>query len=434
MEEEMDVQLLPNSGPCQSSRVNTYHWTELKIYQNLPDVVFYVAGVLARFGQRDLIATMPDRLDGLTGSCVQIPCSFDIPGQHKDTFNSTILTFGVWIKENPYFGGLPDNVIFNSSETVNRYQGKITGNMSQKNCTTVFFNVTTSYTNKYFFRIESQPFRSTDTEKSVDIVVRDLPSSPILTVSGEVKEGTPVSLNCSAVAPCPEHPPELTWTLPTQFTPENQLQENPDQTKSVLSTVTFTPSYLHHEKNITCTAVYPVGASNKRAEHNMMLKVSFSPKDTSASISPADPVLVGSCVNLTCSSTANPPATNFTWFQISGGKPTQVATGQSYTLNVTVGDGGLYYCKARNSHGYGKSKEVQLAIKGQEEPVNPKVYEIVGKTLGLLFLFSLVVFFAWRRRTSRLPSGFDMTDRSQGLNSPVGTVCSNQARVGRGNQ
>ncbi|XP_038828555.1 B-cell receptor CD22-like [Salvelinus namaycush] len=355
----MAVQLLPNSGPC----------------------------VLACFGQRDLITTIPDRLDVLTGYCVQIPCSFDILNKKKYTFNSTIPTSGVWIKENPYFGGRPDSVIFNSSETVNRYQGKITGNMSQKNCTTVFFNVTTSYTNIYFFRIESQPFRATDPDKSVDIVVRDLPSSPILTVSGEVKEGTSVSFNCSAVAPCPEHPPELTWTLPTQFTPKNQLQENPDQTKSVLSTVTFTPSYLHHEKNITCTAVYPVGASNKTAEHNMMLNVSFSPKDTSASISPADPVLVGSCVNLTCSSTANPPVTSFTWFKISGGNLTQVASGLSYTLNVTVGDGGLYFCEARNSHGCGKSKEVQLAIKGK-------------------------------------------TGTSGTINSPVGTVCANQATAG----
>ncbi|XP_038838137.1 myelin-associated glycoprotein-like [Salvelinus namaycush] len=271
---------------------------------------------------------MPDRLDVLTGSCMQIPCSFDIPDQHKYKFNTTILTSGVWMKENPYFGGRPDSVIFNSSETVNRFQGKITGNMSQKNCTTVFFNVTTSYTNRYFFRIESQPFLATDTDKSVDIVVRDLPSSPIITVSGEVKEGTSVSLNCSAVAPCPEYPPELTWTLPTQFTTENQLQENPDQTKSVLSTVTFTPSYLHHEKNITCTAVYPVGTSNKTAEHNMMLNVSFSPKDTSASISPADPVLVGSCVNLTCSSTANPSVTNFTWFKISGVCANQATAGE----------------------------------------------------------------------------------------------------------
>ncbi|XP_071270393.1 B-cell receptor CD22-like isoform X2 [Salvelinus alpinus] len=386
-------------------------------------------GVLACFGQRDLIATMPDRLDGLTGSCVQIPCSFDIPGQHKDTFNSAILTSGVWTKESPYFDVCPDSVIFNSSETVNRYQGKITGNMSQKNCTTVFFNVTTNYTNIFYFRIESQPFRATDIEKSVDIVVRDLPSSPILNVSGEVKEGTPVSLNCSAVAPCPEHPPELTWTLPTQFTTENQLQENPDQTKSVLSTVTFTPSYLHHEKIITCTAVYPVGASNKIAEHNMMLNVSFSPKDTSASISPADPVLVGSCVNLTCISTANPPVTNFTWFQISGGKTTQVATGLSYSLNVTVVDGGLYFCEARNSHGCGKSKEVPLASKGQEKTVTTMVFGIAAGTLGVLLLISLISVIGWRRN-SRLHDGLERTDNPQGENSPVGTVCANQATAG----
>ncbi|XP_038838523.1 sialic acid-binding Ig-like lectin 13 [Salvelinus namaycush] len=351
---------------------------------------------------------MPDRLDVLTGSCIQIPCTCNILDKNKYTFNSTIPTFGVWIKESPDFGLHPDNVIFNSSETVNRYQGKITGNMSQKNCTTVFFNVTTSYTNKYFFRIESQPFRATDTEKSVDIVVWDLPSSPIITVSGEMKEGTPVSLNCSAIAPCPEHPPELTWTLPTQFTTENQLQENPDQTKSVLSTVTFTPSYLHHEKNITCTAVYPVGASNKTAEHNMMLNVSFSPKDTSASISPADPESVGSCVNLTCSSTANPPVTNFTWFQISGDKPIQVATGLHYSLNVTAVDGGLYFCEARNSHGCGKSNDVQLASKGPEEHNNSMVFWVAAGTLAAFLFISLISLF----------------------NFPVGTVCANQATAG----
>ncbi|XP_031690875.1 myelin-associated glycoprotein-like [Oncorhynchus kisutch] len=300
---------------------------------------------------------MPEKLDVLSGSCVQIPCAFDVP-QDCSTFNSTVITSGVWIKESPYFGGRLNIVIFNSSKTYNTYQGKITGNMSWKNCTTVFFNVTSSYTNSYFFRIESRPFSATDPEKSVLIVVRDLPLRPMITVSGEMKEERPVSLNCSAAAPCPKHSPKLTWTL----TPENQLQENSDQTKSVLSTVTFTASHLHHEKNITCTAVYPVGTSNKTAEHTMTLNVLFSPKNTSASLSPADPVSVGSCVNLTCSSTANPPVTNFTWFQICGGKPTQVASGQTYTINVTVGDGGMYYCEARNDHGIEKSMKVLLAI------------------------------------------------------------------------
>lgn len=113
---------------------------------------------------------MSEKLDVLSGSCVQIPCAFDVP-QDRYTFNSAILTSGVWIKESPYFGGRPNIVIFNSSKTDNTYQAKITGNMSWKDCTTVFFNVTTSYTNIYFFRIESRPFKATDPDKSVHIVV-----------------------------------------------------------------------------------------------------------------------------------------------------------------------------------------------------------------------------------------------------------------------
>nr|XP_029506794.1 junctional adhesion molecule A-like [Oncorhynchus nerka] len=127
----------------------------------------------------------------------------------------------------------------------------------------------------------------------------------------------------------------------------------------------------------------------------MMLNVSFSPKKTLASISPADPASVGSCVNLTCSSTANPPVTNFTWFQISEGNSTQVASGLSYTLNVTVGDGGQYFCEARNSHGCGKSNEVQLAIKGQEVTVNTMASGIAAGTLGALLLISLISLFVW---------------------------------------
>jgi hypothetical protein len=115
---------------------------------------------------------MPDRLNGLTGSCVQIPCSFDVPDKDKDKFNSTILTSGVSIKTFHDVHQYQVNVIFNSSKMVNRYQGKITGNLSQKNCTTVFFNVTSSYFDKYYFRIDGQPYRATDPDKSVDIDVR----------------------------------------------------------------------------------------------------------------------------------------------------------------------------------------------------------------------------------------------------------------------
>ncbi|KAJ8010564.1 hypothetical protein DPEC_G00076390 [Dallia pectoralis] len=350
---------------------------------------------------------MPTELVVLNGSCVQIPCAFNIPEEHLNTFNRSKNVFGVWLKQSHKVTS--DNVIYNSSKEVNIYQGNITGNMSQKNCTTVFFNVNSSYTNKYYFRIESERYSATDTEMYVNINVLESPQEPDIEVLGEIREGTPVSLNCSAVAPCPEHPPKLTWTLPTEFTHEDRLQENPDQTKSVLSTVTFIASYLHNNKNITCTAVYPVGTYNKTSEQTRTLHVLFSPKDTSASISPADPASVGSCVNLTCTSTANPPVTNFTWFRISGGNTTQVASRQNYTLNVTVGDGGQYYCEARNDLGFGKSQEVMLSIEGSAGKMQdmPIIWWIIGGSMVLVLLF-LIVYLGWWRK-SRAPDGLERT-------------------------
>uniref|UniRef100_A0A3P8Z024 Ig-like domain-containing protein n=1 Tax=Esox lucius TaxID=8010 RepID=A0A3P8Z024_ESOLU len=308
----------------------------------------------------DLFTTMPETMNAVSDTCVQLPCAFQIPDGHNISFSSARNVYGIWLK-----GKTDSNILFNSSNTGNSL-GKITGNLSEKNCTTVFFNVTTSYTNKYYFRIDTNgQYRATDIEKSVTITVIDSPEQPNMTVLGDIKEGTPLSLNCFAVAPCPGHPPKLKWTLPTKSTPVNKLQENPDRTKSVLSTVTFIPSYLHNEKNITCTAVYPVGMSNKTAEHTRTLHVLFSPKNTLASISPAVPVSVGNRVNLTCSCTANPPVTNYTWFRISGGETKPVASRRTYTLNVTVGDGGPYYCEARNDQGVGKSQEVELALEGK---------------------------------------------------------------------
>lgn len=82
------------------------------------------------------------------------------------------------------------------------------------------------------------------------------PPRPTLTPSTlEVKEGTSVSLKCSAPAPCLSHPPTLTWT-PSLGHSQETLEENQDKTKVKTSVVTFTASQLHHRQEISCTAVY----------------------------------------------------------------------------------------------------------------------------------------------------------------------------------
>uniref|UniRef100_A0A4W4E2C1 Ig-like domain-containing protein n=1 Tax=Electrophorus electricus TaxID=8005 RepID=A0A4W4E2C1_ELEEL len=80
------------------------------------------------------------------------------------------------------------------------------------------------------------------------------------------------------------------------------------------------------------------------------LCVRYSPKNVSVSISPSGEIVEGSSVTLTCSSDANPPVQNYTWFKEGGTSP--VGSGQTYSIiSIMAEHTGLYYCVAQNEHG-----------------------------------------------------------------------------------
>ncbi|KAJ8353640.1 hypothetical protein SKAU_G00212070 [Synaphobranchus kaupii] len=177
----------------------------------------------------------------------------------------------------------------------------------------------------------------------------------------EVMEGTSVSLSCSAAAPCPKLPPNLTWT-PSLSDSVDQLQENVDQTKYVSSVLTFTASHLHHGQKITCRALYKLqqGDNQKTSNTSLTLRVLYPPKNPSVSVSPSGSVLEGSSVTLTCSSNANPPVQHYTWYKVNGREMNTVGTGQNLTFNVTESSGSeQHYCEAQNQHGKENSPTVQ---------------------------------------------------------------------------
>ncbi|KAJ8332974.1 hypothetical protein SKAU_G00418700 [Synaphobranchus kaupii] len=191
------------------------------------------------------------------------------------------------------------------------------------------------------------------------------PPKPKLTPEKvEVMEGTSVNLSCSAAAPCPKLPPNITWT-PRLSDSVDQLQENEDQTKYVSSVLTFTASHLHHGQKITCRALYKLqqGDIQKTSNTSLTLRVLYSPKNITVSISPSGSVLEGSSVTLTCSSDANPPVQNYTWYKVNGREMNTVGTGQNLTFNVTESSGSEQYsCEAQNQHGKDNSTTVQLEV------------------------------------------------------------------------
>ncbi|XP_029978671.1 vascular cell adhesion protein 1-like isoform X2 [Sphaeramia orbicularis] len=348
-----------------------------------------------------LTITAPGEIKALSGSCVQIPCKFSSRSPNED-FNNTRPHFGIWLKTNTN----NNNAVFNSSGiNTNKlnYPMTITGDLSHRDCTTLFYDLTKDYDDRYFFRIQNLPFIATASCDPVKITIEDSPPSPRIEVSPQqLKEKESVTITCSALTPCPHSPPKLTWNL--QQDAANNMEVNPDRTLTTKIQQIITVSDQHDGYNISCSAAYPVDEGRiKTAETNITLSVSYAPKNTSASISPSGSLWAGMWVNLTCSSRAKPPVSNFTWFKTSTHGPIRVSEGDVYSFSLTDDTDGDYYCEATNDLGKQNSSLIHTNIEGNADfwlfiYNRVKICEIV------LLISTLIVFECWfRSRYSNKP-------------------------------
>ncbi|XP_069007228.1 uncharacterized protein [Embiotoca jacksoni] len=230
--------------------------------------VLFLSGVVAACDpQADLFLTAPEEMEALSGSCLQIPCNFSFSSSRE--FDSTKETTGLWMKNSH-----KENVVFNSGEPAHLYPMEMIGNLSEKNCTTLFSNLNTSYTDKYYFRVEnSNSARATAVCDPLQITVKDSPWKPRIEISGDLKEKKSVTITCSAFTPCPHSPPQLNWTL--QQDSHNNMEENTNGTFTTKIQETVTLSDSHDGNNISCSARYPVIEGDfKTAETEVTLNVS----------------------------------------------------------------------------------------------------------------------------------------------------------------
>ncbi|KAI5618772.1 B-cell receptor CD22-like, partial [Silurus asotus] len=159
-----------------------------------------------------------------------------------------------------------------------------------------------------------------------------------LRLSGEIVEGSSVTLTCSSDA----NPPVKTYTW---F----------NRTTSVGKGKTFTISKVSAKDS----GKYKCMCSNKVGHQNstsVTLNVVYPPKNVS--ISPSGEKVKKNSVTLTCSSDSNPPVENYTWFKENETSP--VGSGQSYRALQS----GLYYCEVQNKLGSERSAAVSITITG----------------------------------------------------------------------
>ncbi|XP_058236657.1 B-cell receptor CD22-like isoform X1 [Hemibagrus wyckioides] len=202
--------------------------------------------------------------------------------------------------------------------------------------------------------------------------------------SGEIVEGSSVTLTCSSDA----NPPVQSYTWYKQAT-------------SVGTEKTCTISKISSED----TGEYKCKCSNEvghQESSSVTLNVLYPPKSVSVSISPSGEIVEGSSVTLTCSSDANPPAQNYTWYMEKESSP--VGSGQSYR----AGQSGQYYCEAQNEHGSDRSAAVSITF----NDVSVMVYVAVG--LGLFGLAALLSALFWLRSRRQKKKA----DEDEGDNQP----------------
>ncbi|XP_053333593.1 uncharacterized protein LOC128507002 [Clarias gariepinus] len=197
--------------------------------------------------------------------------------------------------------------------------------------------------------------------------------------SGEIVEGSSVTLTCSSDA----KPPVENYEWFKEITLVGKGK-------------TFTISKISSEDS----GEYKCKCSNKvghQDSSSVTLNVLYIPKKVSVSISISFNILVGSSVTLTCSSDANPPVENYTWFKVN--ESSAVGSGQSYRALQS----GQYYCEAQNKNGSERSAAVSV-----RNGVSGSVILYVAVGFGCLglgaFLFALFSM-RCRRQKKKADSG-----------------------------
>ncbi|XP_071202419.1 B-cell receptor CD22-like [Salvelinus alpinus] len=195
---------------------------------------------------------------------------------------------------------------------------------------------------------ESQNEMGTDRSRTINMDVKYGPKNTSVSVSpsGEIVEGSSVTLTCSSDA----NPPvdKYTW-----------YKTNGGHYQSISNQNTG-PQHVYN-----CEAWSGI---RKGRSESINIDVKYAPRNTSVSVSPSGEIVEGSSVTLTCSSDANPPVDKYTWYKKNVTSPK--ASGQSYSItNIISEDRGEYYCEAQNGRGSMNSTALMIIVAGKQSSV-----------------------------------------------------------------
>ncbi|XP_064871911.1 B-cell receptor CD22-like, partial [Oncorhynchus nerka] len=246
------------------------------------------------------------------------------------------------------------------------------------------------------------------------LTVRYDPKNTSVSVSpsGEIVEGSSVTLTCSSDANPPVQ--SYTWYKKNGYQSVSYGNTGPHLVFNLIKSSDTGENY--------CEAWN--GIKMGRSE-SINMDVKYAPQNISVSVSPSGEIVEGNSVTLTCSSDANPPVDKYTWYKKNVNSPK--ASGQSYSItNIISEDRGEYYCEAQNGRGSMNSTALMIIVAGKQISVLTAAVGIIVVVLVLILCLSGLMWFRKKNSTSTSNTR-DTADDGQGDSSPVYDNISNMA-------
>ncbi|XP_042171291.1 B-cell receptor CD22-like isoform X2 [Oncorhynchus tshawytscha] len=218
--------------------------------------------------------------------------------------------------------------------------------------------------------------------------------------SGEIVEGSSVTLTCSSDA----NPPVQSYTW--------WYKKNGGDYQSMTG-----PQHVFNQIQSSDTGEYYCVSQNEMGtdmSRTINMDVKYGPKNTSVSVSPSGEIVEGSSVTLTCSSDANPPVDKYTWYFQN--ETFLNGCGQMYNIsNFRSEDSGHYHCEAWNRRGSRNSTALMIILPGKQTSVLTAAVGIIVVVLVLILCFSGFM----KKNSTSTSNTRDTADDGQGDSSPV---------------
>nr|XP_046270199.1 B-cell receptor CD22-like isoform X2 [Scatophagus argus] len=295
------------------------------------------------------------------GSSVVVPCSFHL----SDNLTVKRVMWG-HVKSHHFKGHFISGS--NLRRVASRFQ--YVGD-KQRNCSLKINQVDCDDAGKYAVRFiinkrkSLWPHNVSPTLKVVDLYILVTKSNE----NGTIKEGNSMNLTCMNGCDGDHLYSAFTWSKNGK-----PINQGPVLHLSNMSST--------NSGNYTCSLNTHTGTTSAAIN----IDVEYGPKNTSVSVTPSMEVDVGSSVTLICSSHANPPVENYTWFKIDGNDIVDVG----HQPVLFSDDGGQYLCSASNKHGSQNSSVVTVKIKPYWATFTRDVL-VISTSAVLLIVTAIVV-------------------------------------------